>query len=79
MVTQLNFFLGEAEAPQKVKIKRTDLINQLTEKMTDDMTLHDLESYFRDDQSSWLGTLTDRELQEQYEEQYGEFAPIIEN
>ena len=78
MPTQLNFFKVE-EVKEEFKIKRADLIEQLAEYMADNMELDDLVSYFRDNQESWLGTLTDRELQEQYVEIWDEEAPIIEN
>jgi len=77
MPTQLNFFKVE-EVKEEFKIKRADLIEQLAEYMADNMELDDLVSYFRDNQESWLGTLTDRELQEQYVEIWDEEAPTIE-
>ena len=77
MPTQLNFFKGE-DVKEEFKIKRADLIEQLAEYMADNMRLDDLAQYFRENQETWLGSLTDRELQEQYVEIWNEEAPIIE-
>jgi len=79
IMTQLNFFKEVEEVEEKPTIKRDDLIQQLANRMTNNMDVSDLEEYFYNNQVDWLESLSDEDLKNEYVEEYEGEAPIIEN